>query len=71
MEFLTEEELETLTGYKRRKEQKEWLSRRGYPWEENGQGRVLVLREYVRRRFGCGEGEEPKSSEPKPKLKLP
>ena len=49
--FLTDEELQELTGFQRRHKQREWLSAEGYPYELNGAGKPRVLRAEVERRL--------------------
>jgi 5-methylcytosine-specific restriction endonuclease McrA len=65
--FLSDAELEALTGYARPRWQKVWLRQHGYPHEIDGQGRPRVLREFVQRRLGI----KPKEDEAnRPKLRL-
>jgi hypothetical protein len=49
--FLTKEGLQQLTGYKRNKEQKEWLKSKGYIFDENGRGELLIHVEYINQRL--------------------
>lgn len=42
--FLTESELETLTGYKLGKKQCEWLTRKGWVFEPNAHGKMQFVR---------------------------
>lgn len=51
--FLTPEETETLTGYKRAAAQLRWLRAHGYVCEQNAAGEVLVARDAVLKRFGA------------------
>jgi hypothetical protein len=64
--FLSDAELEALTGYARPRWQKVWLRQNGYPHEIDGQGRPRVLREFVQRRLGGAAGEV----EQRPRLRL-
>lgn len=43
MTLLTGEAVETLTGFKRKHEQCEWLKKRGFHFQVNGRGKVVVL----------------------------
>jgi hypothetical protein len=64
--FLSDAELEQLTGYARPRWQKVWLRDHGYPHETDSQGRPRVLREFVQRRLGGEAGEV----EQRPRLRL-
>jgi len=64
--FLTTDELEDLTGYKRRSSQREWLRARAYPFELDAWGRPKVLRSHVEQRLG-GTIDRPRE----PRLRLP
>ena len=64
--FLSDADLEALTGYQRPRWQKVWLRDHGYPHEIDGQGRPRVLREFVQRRLGGEAGEV----EQRPRLRL-
>lgn len=50
--FLTQEQLEDLTGAKKRGCQIEWLSKRGWPFEISRLGKVKVLSKYVEMQMG-------------------
>lgn len=52
--FLTEEDLATLTGRARAKEQIEWLRQRRYPFEIGADGKPKVLRSFVNAKLGGG-----------------
>lgn len=41
--LLTGESVEALTGFKRKREQCEWLKKRGFQFHINGRGKVVVL----------------------------
>lgn len=56
--FLTNEELEELTGRKRRKEQCETLDEMGIRWKMNAAGGLIVGRRHVEQVL-CGEGVAP------------
>ena len=43
LRFLTNEEVEVLTGYKQKKRQAEWLACQGISFKVNAIGRVVVL----------------------------
>ena len=66
--FLTDADLEALTGYQRPRWQKAWLRERGYPHETDSQGRPRVLRAVVLKRLG-GE-EEAETAGTRPRLRL-
>jgi hypothetical protein len=57
--FLTADELVTLTGCKRRKDQLAWLKAEGYPHQQNKRGEVIVSRAYVEHRLGVGDKPAP------------
>lgn len=50
--FLTPDELEQLTGYKKPKLQRDWLVERGYKFEVRADGRASVLASQVATRLG-------------------
>ena len=56
--FLTSDELEALTGFKTPARQVEWLRRKGWRFEINGNRRPIVARKYTEKRLGCGAPEE-------------
>jgi hypothetical protein len=49
--FLSEAELEELTGYRRAHEQKRWLAARRWKFEENAAGKPRVARAFLERRL--------------------
>lgn len=49
--FLRPDEIETLTGKTQKAAQVRWLQTKGYYFEVNGRGEILVTREYVNARF--------------------
>lgn len=53
--YLTEAELERLTGRKYPKVQAKVLAAGGWPFELAGDGRVLILRAYHDQRLGLGK----------------
>lgn len=57
--FLSPEELIDLTGCKRRKDQADWLKAKGYKFDFNKRGRLLVARGHVEHRFGVGQKPAP------------
>lgn len=50
-EFLTPEELETLTGYEKPKKQTEWLRNHSWNYVENAKGIPVVSRTYCRQKL--------------------
>ncbi|MBK8916394.1 MAG: DUF4224 domain-containing protein [Phycisphaerales bacterium] len=60
--FLTDDELTELTGYKSAAGFARWLDARGWRYERNRAGRVIVLRSYAARMMGDGE---PRQMEPR------
>ncbi len=62
--FLDDDELRELTGKQRRNAQIRVLRSRKYPFDLDGNGRPLVARRYVERRFEAGE------SQPEPEVDL-
>ena len=57
--FLTADEITTLTGRKRRKDQLAWLKSKGYKHEVNALGRIIVARAHVEHRLGAGQPPAP------------
>lgn len=49
--FLTDDEIQRLTGYKRPVDQQRWLLHRGWLYEMNAAGRTIVLRSYADRKL--------------------
>jgi hypothetical protein len=45
MIYLTQQELETRTGYKRPADQARWLDRQGVPFTTNARGRPVVRKD--------------------------
>ena len=64
--FLSDEELQELTGYKRKADQRRWLMERQYRFEVDALGRARVLRSHVERRLDDFDGNAAR----KPKLRL-
>jgi hypothetical protein len=60
--FLTHAELEALTGYLIPAGQARWLETRGWRFERNRAGKVIVSRSYAEMMMG---GSAPKAPEPK------
>lgn len=56
--FLTSDELEALTGFKTPARQVEWLRKKGWRFEINGNRRPIVARKYTEKMLGCGAPEE-------------
>lgn len=56
--FLTVDEVATLTGFKTPARQVEWLSKKGWRFEINGNRRPIVARKYTEKMLGCGAPEE-------------
>lgn len=50
--FITQDEIELITGYKRPLEQRKWLDANGWQFELNRAGRPVILREVMNHRFG-------------------
>jgi hypothetical protein len=53
--FLTETELERLTGYTHAADQRRWLVRAGWRFERDRNGHPVVLAEYAKARLGVKE----------------
>lgn len=53
--FLTPDEIQTLTGRVRRRDQVRWLQDRGWPHEVNAGGRPIVLHAEMERRLMGGD----------------
>lgn len=58
-DFYDKEGLVTLTGFSRKKAQIAWLKSKGYKFELNGRGEILLAREHVLGRFKAGEPPKP------------
>ena len=52
MEFLDQDELATLTGYKHATQQREWLEDYGWAHAVNAAGKPIVNRLYARQKLG-------------------
>lgn len=63
--FLTQPEIETLTGQKQKAAQRRALKRMSVPFEENPVGEILVSRAYMERRLS-GSPVESGSNENEP-----
>ncbi len=61
-EFLTPQELASLTGWIQPKKQCQWLTANGWVYTINAANCPVVNREYCRQRQGCGHnvGAQPK-----------
>ena len=57
--FLTADELSTLTGRRRRKDQLAWLRAHGYKHTVNARGEIIVARGHVEYRLGAGTPPAP------------
>lgn len=53
--FLSKEELEQLTGYKKPSLQRRWLVNNGYGFDVRADGRAAVLKEQVHQQQSNGE----------------
>lgn len=58
-EFLTHEELTTLTGYEKPGKQAEWLRNHSWSHVENAKGIPVVSRTYCRQKLSDGTPEAP------------
>lgn len=56
--FLTDDELQTLTGFKAYARQIAWLNSKGWRFEINGNRKPIVARKYAEKMLGCGVPEE-------------
>ncbi len=56
--FLTDIELETLTGFKTPTRQVDWLRNKGWRFEVNGNRKPVIARKYAEKMLGCGVAEE-------------
>jgi hypothetical protein len=50
--FLTQQEVEFLTGYKRKADQRRWLTDHGWVFSESANGRPVIGRAYAETRLG-------------------
>jgi hypothetical protein len=53
--FLSPQDIEDLTGYKRPSAQIRWLASRGYKVDVNGKGQPVVLKALVESKLGTAE----------------
>ena len=56
--FLSQGELEALTGFKALAYQAKWLQQKGWRFEINRNRRPIVARKYAEKMLGCGVPEE-------------
>lgn len=56
--FLSDVELETLTGFKTPARQVDWLRNKGWRFEVNGNRKPVIARKYAEKMLGCGAAEE-------------
>jgi hypothetical protein len=69
--FLTEPMLISLTGYRRKADQRRWLDERQWPYEVTATGRPKVLKAFVEARMGAQIGSSLGSTpSQRPKLVL-
>jgi hypothetical protein len=61
--FLTEQDMESLTGYKRPGDQRRWLSKHGWAFEVRADGKNRVLAEEARNRM-LTASSKPRATEP-------
>ncbi|WP_115616771.1 DUF4224 domain-containing protein [Chromobacterium vaccinii] len=64
--FLSDEEIQALTGRKRVTLQREWLTLRGWLHEVNAAGRPVVLRAYAESRLSGHKAGAIASASPQP-----
>ncbi len=62
--FLSQEDLRSLTGYKRPTDQRRWLSKRGWAFEVSANGKNQVLLEEASNRMLSNTSRRASSSEP-------
>lgn len=65
--FLTPEEIEQLTGYRRASAQARWLTQEHLPFLRGGDGKLKVLRLAVEQRLGLSRVAKPRRE---PQLRL-
>jgi|GEM_PF-1058302 hypothetical protein len=63
--FLSEEEVQEFTGYKRAGDQKQWLDQQGYSFTINAIGKVIMLRAYIEKILGVEPISTPRKARPK------
>jgi hypothetical protein len=56
--FLDSTEMHDLTGYVRHADQRRWLTDRGWTFEQNANGRPIVLRSHAESRMGGDTGKQ-------------
>lgn len=61
--FLATDEISDMTGYIRHADQRRWLCARGWKFEQNANGRPIVLRSYAESMLG---GTTAKQAEKRP-----
>lgn len=62
--FLTEEELQRLTGYKLAAHQRRWLDERKWKYAQDRLGRPVVATAYCLQQLGIKEGQKSRATEP-------
>jgi len=65
--FLTDQDMESLTGYKRSGDQRRWLAKHGWAFEVRADGKNRILTEEARNRMLTGSSSQrsgQRSSEP-------
>lgn len=62
--FLTDTDLQSLTGYQLPSAQKRWLVKHGWRFEVSAFGRPKVLIEYARQRLGVATDDKPAQNQP-------
>jgi len=63
--FLTEEELQRLTGYKLAAHQRRWLEERHWKHAQDRLGRPIVARAYCLQQLGIKEDQKSRGTKPK------
>ena len=56
--FLSCDETAMLTGFKTPGRQVDWLRKKGWRFEINGNRKPIIARKYAEKMLGCGSGEE-------------
>ncbi len=56
--FLSDEELADLTGFRTPSKQVEWLRRKGWRFEQNGNRKAIVSRRYTEKMLGFNAEQE-------------
>lgn len=62
--FLTQDEIETLTGYVKHKKQREWLAKNGYSFKVACSGRPIVSRTHSESQLSGSASAQPAKWEP-------